>query len=187
MHHGIRLASDVQRPRRLTQRPPYLGRTRSCEARSLRAESSRILARDQTQIRCDTRGSGETSDIIDCGDESGGRDGTDSRNGHQPRHPLVSLRQHAQLGVGFYKDAGARGEQAHCRRCGEPYASLQMVRDLTIVERELGFRYELPGANGGHYQEVCPKCRRALFGLAQGAAWRTYLNERDARESREVG
>jgi NNP family nitrate/nitrite transporter-like MFS transporter len=75
----------------------------------------------------------------------------------------------AQLGVGFYKDAGARSTQAVCRRCNEPYASLQMVRDLTVVEQELGFRYEL--SNGGHYQEVCPRCRRALFGLAQGALW----------------
>ncbi len=80
----------------------------------------------------------------------------------------------AQLGVGFYKDAGARGEQAVCRRCARPFASLSMVRDLTIVERELGFRYELPG--GGHYQEICPQCRRALFGLAQGALWRQQLN-----------
>jgi MFS transporter, NNP family, nitrate/nitrite transporter len=76
----------------------------------------------------------------------------------------------AQLGVGFYKDAGSRGEQARCRRCGQPFASLPMVRDLTIVEQELGFRYQL--ADGGHYQEVCPRCRRALFGLAQGELWR---------------
>ena len=76
----------------------------------------------------------------------------------------------AQLGVGFYKDEGARADQALCRRCGQPYASAQMVRDLTTVEHELGFRYELP--DGGHYQQVCPKCRRALFGLAQGALWR---------------
>jgi MFS transporter, NNP family, nitrate/nitrite transporter len=82
----------------------------------------------------------------------------------------------AQLGVGFYKDAGARDQQARCRRCTQPYASLPMIRDLTVVERELGFRYDLPG--GGHYQEVCPKCRRALFGLAQGAAWRPYLDDR---------
>ena len=88
----------------------------------------------------------------------------------------------AQLGVGFYKDAGARGEQAACRRCGQPFASLPMVRDLTTVEQELGFRYELTG--GGHYQEVCPKCRRALFGLAQGALWRQYLNATDEREAR---
>jgi NNP family nitrate/nitrite transporter-like MFS transporter len=80
----------------------------------------------------------------------------------------------AQLGVGFYRDAGARGEQALCRRCGQPYASQSMVRDLTQVEHELGFRYELP--NGGHYQEICPRCRRALFGLSQGALWREYLN-----------
>jgi MFS family permease len=86
----------------------------------------------------------------------------------------------AQLGVGFYKDAGARGQQASCRRCAQPFASMPMVRDLTTVERELGFRYELP--NGGHYQEVCPKCRRALFGLAQGALWRQYLNARDEPE-----
>ena len=87
----------------------------------------------------------------------------------------------AQLGVGFYKDAGARGEQAPCRRCGQPFASAAMVRDLTIVERELGFRYELAG--GGHYQDVCPRCRRALFGLAQGSLWRGYLNDRGTGEA----
>lgn len=76
----------------------------------------------------------------------------------------------AQLGVGFYKDAGARGEQARCRRCGQPYASRMMIEDLTAVERQLGFTYELP--DGGHYQQICPRCRRALFGLAQGALWR---------------
>jgi hypothetical protein len=51
-----------------------------------------------------------------------------------------------------------------------------MVRDLTTVEQELGFRYELAG--GGHYQDVCPRCRRALFGLAQGALWQQYRNTR---------
>ena len=76
----------------------------------------------------------------------------------------------AQLGVGFYKDAAARDRQALCRRCRQPFASADMVRDLIVVEQELGFQYELPG--GGHYQEICPKCRRALFGLAQGALWR---------------
>jgi NNP family nitrate/nitrite transporter-like MFS transporter len=76
----------------------------------------------------------------------------------------------AQLGVGFYKDLGARGPQASCRRCGQRFASKTMVSDLTVVEQELGFCYELP--DGGHYQDVCPRCRRALFGLAQGALWR---------------
>ena len=77
----------------------------------------------------------------------------------------------AQLGVSFYKDAGARGEQAPCLRCGRPFASAMMVEDLQVVERQLGFTYELPG--GGHYQQVCPRCRRALFGLAQGRLWRS--------------
>jgi hypothetical protein len=78
----------------------------------------------------------------------------------------------AQLGVSFYKEAGSRGEQAACRRCHRPYAPVAMVRDLTIVERELGFSYEMPGTpDEAHYQQVCPACRRALFGLAQGAMW----------------
>ena len=82
----------------------------------------------------------------------------------------------AQLGVGFYRDAGRADQQARCHRCQQPFASVSMVRDLIVVERELGFRYEL--ADGGHYQDVCPRCRRALFGLAQGRAWREYLNDR---------
>ena len=75
----------------------------------------------------------------------------------------------AQLGVSFYQDAGARGDAATCKRCGAGFAPQMMVRDLEQVEQELGFRYEL--ADGGHYQQVCPKCRRAMFGLAQGALW----------------
>jgi hypothetical protein len=77
----------------------------------------------------------------------------------------------AQLGVALYKQAGERGEQARCARCSAPYASAAMVRDLITVERELGFRYELAGRKADHYQRVCPRCRRALFGLAQGARW----------------
>lgn len=79
----------------------------------------------------------------------------------------------AQLGVSFYKDAGARGEQARCGRCGQPYASASMVRDLAIVEHELGFAYEMSGVQDvEHYQQICPRCRRTLFGLAQDALWR---------------
>ena len=77
----------------------------------------------------------------------------------------------AQLGVAFYKDQGRRGEQAKCARCGGEFASLMMVRDLAVVERQLGFSYELNRPGADHYQQVCPKCRRAMFGLAQGAMW----------------
>jgi hypothetical protein len=79
----------------------------------------------------------------------------------------------AQLGVSFYQDAGKQGAQATCLRCARPYAPAMMIEDLRTVERELGFSYELEG--GGHYQQICPRCRRALFGLAQGALWRRHL------------
>ena len=79
----------------------------------------------------------------------------------------------AQLGVGVYRDQIDRGQTAACRRCGSAFAPAALVTDLIQVERELGFDYTLDG--GGHYQEICPKCRRALFGLAQGAAWRTPI------------
>jgi hypothetical protein len=79
----------------------------------------------------------------------------------------------AQFGVSFYKEAGLRGEQALCRRCRRPYASAAMVSDLTVVERELGFSYEMSPKQGAeHYQQLCPRCRRSLYGLAQAAMWR---------------
>lgn len=77
----------------------------------------------------------------------------------------------AQLGVSFYKDVGSRSEQAECRRCGKAFASKMMVRDLITVERQLGFSYEMDGGKAEHYQEICPRCRRAMLGLAQGALW----------------
>jgi hypothetical protein len=77
----------------------------------------------------------------------------------------------AQLGVAFYKDQGRQGEQAKCARCGTEFASAMMVGDLATVEKQLGFAYEMKHPGAAHYQQVCPKCRRALFGLAQGATW----------------
>jgi hypothetical protein len=81
----------------------------------------------------------------------------------------------AQLGVSFYKDAGARREQARCARCGQAYASKMHVEDLIQVERKLGYRYETPGAPIDHYQRICPRCRRLLPALAQGRLWREAL------------
>ncbi|MGD9762363.1 MAG: MFS transporter [Candidatus Binatia bacterium] len=84
----------------------------------------------------------------------------------------------AQLGVSLYKEAGARGEQARCRRCGRAYAPALLVRDLITVQRELGFSYEMHGAIGAdHYQEICARCRRALIGLAQEAMWRAPMHD----------
>jgi hypothetical protein len=78
----------------------------------------------------------------------------------------------AQLGVGFYKDAGRAGEAAHCRRCGHAFTSRMHVEDLIDVERRLGYRYEIAGDPAGHYQWICPPCRRASFGMAQALLWR---------------
>jgi len=85
----------------------------------------------------------------------------------------------AQLGASFYKDANKTGEQATCARCGGAYMSVMWRDDLITVQRELGFKYELnsaaqpstAGAMKDHYQQVCPKCRRALFGMSQAARW----------------
>jgi hypothetical protein len=79
----------------------------------------------------------------------------------------------AQIGVALYKEAEQRAQQARCRRCGNAFAAAAVIGDLITVERQLGFHYEL-GATGeapGHYQEVCPRCRRAAYGLAQGLLW----------------
>jgi hypothetical protein len=76
----------------------------------------------------------------------------------------------AQLGASFYKDAGERGEKAHCRRCGEAFSSMMHVTDLITTERALGYNYEMADAVE-HYQWICPPCRRAMLALAQGLAW----------------
>ncbi len=78
----------------------------------------------------------------------------------------------AQLGVGFYKDVGRAEEKAHCRRCGSAFSSKRHVLDLIEVERQLGYRYEVPGSEVEHYQWICPPCRRASFAIAQGLVWR---------------
>jgi hypothetical protein len=81
----------------------------------------------------------------------------------------------AQLGVGFYKDAGQAGEPARCRRCSSPFASKLQVEDLKSIQEELGIRYALP--DGGHYQDVCPACRRKNLALVQGELWRSSRAE----------
>ena len=85
----------------------------------------------------------------------------------------------AQLGVAFYRETGAKGEAAHCARCGQPFASRMHIDDLKRVEDELGIRYGTPrpGADAtadasAHYQDVCPTCRRKNLALTQDTLWR---------------
>lgn len=72
----------------------------------------------------------------------------------------------AQLGVKLYQDAGEKGEGAFCARCGERFASRMHVDDLAAVLPQLGFDYRMPGP-AGHWQHVCPACKRKAIALAQ--------------------
>jgi hypothetical protein len=67
----------------------------------------------------------------------------------------------AQLGVSFYPPA-------RCVRCGQAFASRMHVDDLKRVEGELGIAFT--GADG-HYQDVCPRCRRMNLALTQDGLW----------------
>jgi nitrate reductase gamma subunit len=73
----------------------------------------------------------------------------------------------ANLGIQLYREAGAHGSQQRCRECGHEFASALQIADLKAVLPDVGFHYEL--ADGGHYQDVCPVCRRRLVTLAQAA------------------
>lgn len=83
----------------------------------------------------------------------------------------------AQLAVKFYKDVGQEGEPAICVRCQHPYATKIHIEDLMVVERELGYRYDWPDHPAGHYQRICPSCRRMALAVAQGRLWAAATDE----------
>ncbi len=73
------------------------------------------------------------------------------------------------LMVSLYKKAGQQGPRAHCRACGEDFASQMHVDDLKVVLDQLGFDYRFATTRGRiHYQDICPACRRRLLALNQG-------------------
>jgi hypothetical protein len=73
------------------------------------------------------------------------------------------------LCVSLYKEAGATGPRAHCRGCGEDYASELHISDLKSVLDQLGFDYRFATPRGeAHYQDICPACRRRALALHQG-------------------
>src|SRR5512146_364166 len=77
----------------------------------------------------------------------------------------------AQLGVDFYKRAGEAGPQALCLRCGQPFGTRLQMDDLKEVQSALAIKYRM--ADGTHYQDVCPACRRKNLALTQDALWKT--------------
>jgi hypothetical protein len=91
----------------------------------------------------------------------------------------------AQVGVKFYRRDGARIGPATCRRCGEEFATSIHVGDMKTVEEAVGVRYQLPG--GGHYQDVCPACRRKNLALIQDGMWRAARRESSGQEDLRRG
>lgn len=75
----------------------------------------------------------------------------------------------AQLGVAFYREAGQQAGQTVCTGCGQPFASRMHIADLKTIERELGIDFAL--ARSGHYQDVCPPCRRKNLAVTQDRLW----------------
>lgn len=67
-----------------------------------------------------------------------------------------------------YEHESAQQGQASCVRCGDVFADAQQLNDLIVIQRRLGYRYEM---TDGHYQHVCPRCRRATLVMAQGKRW----------------
>jgi hypothetical protein len=73
------------------------------------------------------------------------------------------------LCVSRYKVVGAASARAHCHCCGEDYGSQMHVDDLKVVLEQLGFDYRLStAADGVHYQDICPPCRRRRLAFNQG-------------------
>lgn len=72
------------------------------------------------------------------------------------------IQRPAQLGVAYYKEEGARGEQAICVRSGEAYQSQMHHDDLVEVMKELGFDF-------GEHQNLSPLEKRKLIALNQAA------------------
>lgn len=83
----------------------------------------------------------------------------------------------AQLAVKFYRDAGTEGDSAKCVRCQAPFATKLHVEDLITIESEMGYSYEMPGNSAGHYQRICPACRRKMLAIAQGCLSPTARDE----------
>lgn len=66
----------------------------------------------------------------------------------------------AQLGVQYYKEEGAHGAQAVCRRSGQFYQSQLHHDDLVAVMNELGIDF-------GEHQNLSPEEKRKLIALNQ--------------------
>jgi len=72
----------------------------------------------------------------------------------------------AQIGVKLYQQTGDAGPGAQCARCGQRFASQMHIDDLRQVLSRLAFDYTT-GAPGGHWQALCPACKRKTLATTQ--------------------
>lgn len=72
----------------------------------------------------------------------------------------------AQIGVKMYQTAGNEDEGAYCARCRKRFASKLQIDDLQDILPQLGFDYRMEGP-AGHWQALCPACKRATLANAQ--------------------
>ena len=77
----------------------------------------------------------------------------------------------AQLGVDFYKKAGAEGEQAMCVRCGESYGSRMQMEDLKACKLRSAFGIRWPTAHT--IRMFVLHCRRKNLALTQDGLWKS--------------
>lgn len=75
------------------------------------------------------------------------------------------------LGLSVYQRAGQEGGPAECPRCGGEFLSALQVSDLKVCLDKLSFDYcSDDDSRPGHYQDLCPSCKRKQVALAQRAA-----------------
>jgi len=85
------------------------------------------------------------------------------------------------LGVILYRHVNEKDPPASCSVCGEGFAGALHVRDLKRVLNDVGIDGRLNGPVSD-FSEVCPRCRRRLFGVSQGIASPTNPSTQEAPE-----
>jgi hypothetical protein len=75
------------------------------------------------------------------------------------------------LGLAVYQRAGQEGGPAICPRCGGEFLSALQISDLKVCLDKLSFDYRSNDeTKPGHYQDLCPSCKRKQVAIAQRVA-----------------
>ena len=95
-----------------------------------------------------------------------------------PYSKLFHIAQRSLKAAHMVYDHAAQDEgMAKCANCGAEFATMRQVNDLINVEQDLGYNYQLPNSAAGHWQHVCPRCRRSLLVRAQSARWAQHRSD----------